>query len=145
MGAPHRRSHLPTTRQKCGRLLSRTSLRSDGYALVVDVVLGVIFIGIGIVLYVAVPLAMLTGAITAFRERYIPAWAVGLVTAIVVAKTGALLGELLGGFVLALALPCGVLAGYGWGLHQRRLRTGPYRPMVGATIPTGRHRSHQSP
>jgi hypothetical protein len=49
-----------------------------------------------VVVYGAVVLATLTGMLRAFREKYLPAWVVGLATALLLRLVDAVLGSPLG-------------------------------------------------
>jgi len=73
-----------------------------------------------VVIYIAAAVAVVTSIRQAFRERYLPAWVVGLAAAVVFGLVDTMLGNPLGKWGGILYLVTGIVAGAVYGLRQRR-------------------------
>jgi hypothetical protein len=75
------------------------------------------------IIYLAAVVAVITGIFRAFRERYLPAWVVGLVAAVAMVLVDSLLSRPLGDAGGFISLVTGICAGAVYGLRQRRMVT----------------------
>jgi hypothetical protein len=73
------------------------------------------------IIYIAALVAVATGIRQALREKYLPAWVVGLVAAVAIVIVDTLLGNPPGQWGGIRDLVTGIAAGAIYGLRQRRL------------------------